>query len=678
MPRKPAKPGYDKELEQTQSERLSYSFRQLKEACRERSKYERYVKGDPPPKVTDRGPGRTDEKLLTEAQLEARALGKGWINVTVPLHGLTLAAIKPSLVSKAATWEDHEKPLPEGADPEAEQKLEIERGQNRIFRELAKQIDQHSDIKRQLRSSVEDATYGNGWLFTDFDTEHGIMRIRWANAERVMVDLEADSDPVGDLQQWRALCKSYPLDKAQYLLKNVWGKGENAWAKKDHQFEPVQHAKNDYTDQVEEMPTKFVNIVHVYVRANNPYTSEADLDVEPGKEEEPVGDDPVYKGRSECLIFEAVGPLEDEQSYKFIARYPNPLPVEFPLIPLMLLDDNKRFYKPAIYQQSHSMCVATNAAIRNYNTKLFQLTRMIMGYDPQRFTKKTFEKVFFGPDALNLVEFKGGDISRAFEALKMGEVPKELAEGIANDKALFDEVSQREIFEIEQRSHQPATNAALQDAQKQLRLDDMADRVERAYQEVMNAAVCGCRMLMTAEQVASWVGDEYMGWYDDNGVQKSKYWDETISDPRAVRMMVDMRIEPRSVRFVSPEQQIADLERYTTRVNEYASTVQKANEANPQLAAALADVFNAALEEYADLLRLPKRRRVQFDLKAVLTPPTPEPQQMPEQTTAAEMGPDGSISMEQTGPAPDAAEQFKQILAGRGMDVAPEAGDVGP
>lgn len=41
MPRKPAKPGYDKELEQTQSERLSYSFRQLKEACRERGKYER-------------------------------------------------------------------------------------------------------------------------------------------------------------------------------------------------------------------------------------------------------------------------------------------------------------------------------------------------------------------------------------------------------------------------------------------------------------------------------------------------------------------------------------------------------------------------------------------------------------------------------------------------------------
>lgn len=667
-----------KRLEQRQGERLARSWRKNRDTKLRGDKYARYIHGDPPPLKNDTG-GRGDgDKGLTEAQREMRALGKGWIVTTYPYHGQVRDAIIPSLVSKEGTWVEMEDDVPPGADEMVKADVDLSNGRNRIFRELAKLIDEASVIKQQLRACVDDTLqYGNGWLFIDFSNERKLARIRWVSAQRVMYDTEPDIDPFGDLQQWRAVAGAMPLSTAQHMLKNVWGEGKDAWAKKGHEFQPVEYIDNE-DGEAEETPTDFVRLVHVYVRGNNPYTDAADLDVEPGAETEKTGDDPVYKGRDECLVFEATGRMDGEDSYVLIARYPSPYPFDFPMIPLMLTDDNESFCKPPFYQRSHSLCLALNGAIRNYNTKMFALARTIVGYDPSKFTKATFTKTFFGPDALNLVEFNGGDMMRAFAAIPMGEVPKELQTGIAGNKALADEVSGLDVYELEQRSHQPATNAALQDSQKQLRLDEKADRVEAVYERAMNMALGLCMKVMTAEEVAAKIGDQWMGWYDDNGVRKSRYWNDEITDNRAIREMARIKIEPRSVRFVSPEQELTDLQMFMGKITEYAAQVQQANETNPQVASALAKVFNVALEEMAGKLRLSKRKSLRFDLNAIVTQPIQQ-QQVPEQSVSQTVGADGSQTIEASGPAGDPMAEPMEFLGNlrdRGLSVDPSAAQI--
>lgn len=661
------------ELAEAQGTRLAYSWKELTEVKKRGAKYERYIHGDPPPLVGDNA--RADSSKLTEAQREARALGKGWIVVTRPYHGETRAAIISSLVSKGATWVDVQRVAPDDADEAVKRDIDVENGFNRVCRELAKVIDKQSRTKQQLRSAVDDALqYSQGWLYIDFDAETTLARIRWTSTLRVMVDLEPDCDPFGDMQQWRALCSAWPIDKAEYMLREQWGKGEEAWVKKGHEFTP---AADDYETEDgtrEKMPTEYTRLVHVYVRGANPYTNVADLGVDADDVVEDAGDDPVYEGRDECLVFEATGQMDEPGGYILIARYPYPFPCDFPLEPLALTDDNSGFYKPPFYQMSHSLVLAANSALRNYATKTFQMTRMTIGYDPSKFNKDSFRKTFFGPDAANLVEFKGGDMTRAFQAMQMGEVPKDLKEAIGAFDGFVSEVSGQDVYEIEQRSHQPATNAALQDAQKQLRLDEMADRVEVAYERAMTKALMACCKLMTAEDVAKHIGDEFMGWYDDNGVRKAKYWpDEKLIDNEAIRTMVDLHIEPRSVRFASPQQELEDLQMYAGKVTEYAAQVQQANEVNPTVAAELARVFNATLDELATKLRLTRRNDLKFDLMKIATPPIPQGP-APMQSASTTVGADGSQTVEASAPAGtpmDGPLGFMKQLQGQGMTVDP-------
>lgn len=659
-------------IAEVQGFRLSLSWREVEDFKRKCKQYGRYIHGDEPPRYMDEG-RRTPENRLTEAQKEKRALGRGWIVATYPMHSLTLNALSPAAVSRYGTWVDQQKAVPENATDEESERILKFNGLQQIFRQLAMKIDKLSDTRQQLRAAFSDGMLGMGWLESGYDREHGIGCIKWANTFRVMVDIEPDSDPFGKLQRWNAIAGAMPIDEADYALKNEWNQGEgesdDVWTKKGHEFKPLSGKVERDDGTIEETPTRMCRLVWVYKCGDSPYLSGANLDAEKGEPVEVAGDDPVYKnGKDEVLIFEALGELTEKSQYVLVARFPWPFPA-MPFTPIWFTDDNSKFYKPAFYQASHAMCVAANGAIRDFVTKTFQLTRMIMLVRQGAFNKKQMEDALFGPDAMRIVEaLQNGAPEQLIQAAKMGDMPKELAEAIGLTSSLFDTASQRQVLENQQRSHQPATNAALMDAQKQLRIDEVADRVERCYQTAMEKALVACSATMSAEEVARHIGDEYMGWYTPDGEtgRVSRFWDDSIDDPRALRERVTIALQPRSVRFVSDTQKMLDLDKFAATAMNMWTQISAANQGNPQLAGAMAKFGNALMAEYADLLHLDHRESLKVDLNAAVSQPVVEPPEVSMTQSETPEGTDVTVK----GP-PDAAQRMMGAMANKGMDVEP-------
>ena len=664
-----------KGIESTQGARNAFSRKRLDEIILRGNAFREYIEGSPPPTVK---PGEEVESGgITESErAERKIMGRGWRKTSVPAHGVLRQVLLPSLVSRPPTWVNRarQKPAYEDLTPEQQEACELEKQRGKVYVELAKAIYAKSKVHQELLAAVDDAMqYGAGWLEVDFDVEHTMPRIRWQSTERVMVDMEADDDPFGKTQRWRAVCWTMSHEDAKYNAKNMWDAASHEFTPESYTFADDDDEPNDGSPSANKAPTEYVKLVRVYVAGNSPHIERAKLDADTDDQIEEVGKDDVYSGRNEVLIMEATGRWDDCDSYKLITRFDWPYPVDigdFPLEPVKITHCNRSFYPYSIYQPGHSLQIALNWAMRYYNTDAYRSARRLIGYMEGAFDKNTLEAALHGVDNLNAIPFKSqGDMERAIKPIDFGQPNPALEKTIAGNQVQYDKATGLDAFNLEARSHRTATDAAIQNEESQLRVGAMADRVEEAVTNAMRKALMCARALMTAEEVADVIGPELLKLEDrvdekGNVVKYSPVWDDRVADPKAIRREVDIHLEQRSLRFVSPEQELNDMDRLAMKQIEMLKVVGDINVQNPVLAEAFARANNAMIRAYADRLHLPNADEYLIDLRAALTPP------MPEQPAG---GPGGPVPQAQPPGQPPAGPVTQQLAgAVNELGLSPE------
>ena len=618
-----------KNLEVTQGQRLAYSRVMLDDIIKQGDAYREFIEGSAPDVAT---PGDEDD-LSPQEQAERKAMGRGWRKTSIPAHGVLRQVLLPSLVSRPPAWVNRgrRKPRYEDMTPQEQEACELEKRRGTVYSTLADVIYRTGQTQQQILASVDDAMqYTVGWLEVDFDKERKLPRIRWQAADRVLVDMESDADPFGKNHRWRAVCWTMSHEDAKKKAKTVWNKPR-------YEFSPEKRTMLEADDDgfgnptSQEAPTEYVRLVRVYVRGDSPFLDTANVGSDDQIED--VGKDDVYNGKNEILIMEAKGRWDDYGSYKLIARMDWPFPVDhddFPLEPVKITHSNYNFYPYSIYQPGHSLQIALNWAMRYFNTDAYHSSRRIIGYMQGAFDKKTLEAALFSPDNLNAIEFKSqGDMERALKPLDFGQPSPTLDKAIGGNQVQYDKATGLDAFNLEARSHRTATDAAIQNEESQLRVGAMADRVEEAITNAMRKALMCARKLMTAEEVAAHIGPELLKFktsLDEKGneVRISEIWDDTIDDTESIRAEVDIHIEPRSVRFVSPEQELNDMDRLAAVQDKLLLTIGKINESNPVLAESYARAYNAMMKAYVERMHIINGDEFLIDLRAAITPPIPQ------------------------------------------------------
>lgn len=619
----------DRKLEVTQGQRLAYSRVKLDEVIKQGEAYREFIEGSAPIVTSP----EDDENLTFQEAAERKAMGRGWRKTSIPAHGVLRQVLRPSLVSRPPKWinRGRKKPRYEDLTPAEQQACEDEKARGRIYAALADTIYSQNRTHSQLLAAVDDAMqFTVGWFEIDFDKERNLPRIRWQAAERVLVDMEADDDPFGATHRWRAVCWTMSHEDAKKKAKTDWNKP-------GHKFSPERRSLVDSRDDgfgnptAHEAPTEYVKLVRVYVRGDSPFLDTANTGAD-GKVED-VGKDDVYTGKNEVLIMEATGEWGDYDSYKLIARLDWPFPVDiddFPLVPVKITHSNRGFYPYSIYQPGHSLQVALNWAMRYMNTDAYHSSRRMIGYLEGAFDKKTLEAALFSADNLGAIPFRSqGDMERALKPIDFGQPNPVLDKIIGGNQVQYDKATGLDAFNLEARSHRTATDAAIQNEESQLRVGAMADMVEKAVVHAMRIALMCARKLMTAEEVAAWIGPELLRFrtaIDDKGndVRVSDLWDDTVSDTASIRREVDIDLEPRSVRFVSPEQELNDMDRLSGVQDKLLLTIGKINETNPVLAESYARAYNAMMKAYVERMHIPNGEDFLIDLHAAITPPIPQ------------------------------------------------------
>lgn len=657
------------ELEQSIGERICFARKRRDVVLRQGDVYKPYVDGTPPEALDNET--ETDHSSTKREEI---AMGSGWRMTSVPAHGMLRQVLLPSLVSRPPKFLNRGTQLPPNPDPQVLATAELKRRRGEIMAKLADVIYREYGVQLDVLAAVDDALpYTVGWLEVDFDRERKLPRIRWQSAKCVTVDCETEYDPFGRAHRWRAVHWTMAHEDAKILA--------DEWGAKGYEFHPITERVDDDNDiSAEGAPTPVVRLVRVYVKGDNPHLSHGNIAAGNGSAVEKTGEDEVYTGKNEILLLEETGGGKEHEEFKLVARRPWPFPVDtddFPLEPVRLTNCNDSFYPPSLYQSGHSLQVALNWAMRYYNTDCMNSSRRVVGYLEGALDKNKVQEVLYGTENLPAIGFKNqSDMERVLKIMNFGQPSPALRDSIAGNHSMYREVTGLTAFDAEARSHTTATDAAIRNEGAQLRMGAMAERVERAIVGAMRKALMCAQWLMTGSDVARWIGEEYMGFETvvdgTTEVLKSPYWPEDPTEDD-IRREVGIDIEPRSVRFVSPEQEVNDIERLVGKTLELARAVSDANQQNPTLAAAIARAGNEALRAFAERLHVPNPEAMIIDLTAALTPPMPEPQQAgmggaPSQPPAA--SPQDMVN----GPA---ASELAGLIPSLGLNPANVPGQLG-
>ncbi len=633
--------------------------------------YESFVFGEPP-EISDSGSGKksADEKKSA----------RGWSQVSLPLHGVLRQVLHPTLVSRPPTFVNRVRP---GAD-------DNERALGRLYEELAKVIYRESGVHQEIMAALDDAALKRcGWLMVDFDKDKRLPRVRWVNADQVLTDRENSHSPFTRDQRWWAEFRTVPISEAKEIAEKH--------GKKDHEFTPLTTdvddsdpvllddmqmlgADGEVLRRTNERPTEFVRLAYVYVKGANPYTGRAKNDAKPGATVSKTGEDAVYKGKDELLILECVGRQDQAESYKFIASKPWPFPTdagECPAEPLRITSDNRDFFPFSIYQPGHSLQVAANWALRYYNTDLFNSARRVVVYTNGKIDEKALNKALYGDDNLLAIKSSGGVVgNKFFEVQDFGQPNSALKEGLPMNLGQYRDATGLDALDMEARSNRTATDAAILNQGAQVRIGFMADQVELTIRNVMRKALQCARWNMTANDVARWVSEDLLSFYnvalterttetqvDFDGtelefpvdkptgeiIRVSRLWNDNVKDPGAIRDEIGISIEPRSVRFVDPNTQIEDLQLMIAKTAEFHKRMVDAQ--TPQEKMQIAKQSNVAMRMLGELLNLPHWQDLLLNLEEILAIPPAAEQGQAQASLMAAARPQGPVTPQATGAA---------------------------
>jgi hypothetical protein len=599
--------------------------------------------------------------------------GTNWDYKVICAHGVLRSTIVPSVISRPATFTSRAR---SGAN-----EVLFKRG--RVQVEIAKYIYREQGMHQQSAAVLDDSmTYGDGFAEIDFDPERNLPRHRWISAERVLLDCETDGSPFAFQQRWRGVQQVMPLFDAKAL-----------WP--DHEFKPVRSARDDSDEDAgDTLPSALVRIVRIYVKGDNPYRNDGKLAAKPGEtvespstseaDNDKAGDteyDP-YSGKDELLIFEQRGSAESGV-FELVARQDWPFPCDdFPIQSLRLTLDVTGPYSHSIYQPAHGLQEMQSWALAFYNTDLHRTAQRKFIYKKAAWNGVNIRDLLENPENLTAIGVDNDQClpSRGgLEKVDFGQPNPGLKEALSINANEYERVTALDELRAEGRSHRTATDAQIMNQAAQLRLGYFADQVEYFIRDCMKKALQCALYRMTAEQVADVVGPEMLEFApevdsDGSQVMVSEIWPDSLKDVEAIRRNVDIQVEPRSMRFVTAEQEVQDLAALHDRQMNFVGMCGKLGlQVQP---APLVKTHNAVIRRMAELLHVPNPEEILLDLDSVLlSPPEPELGSGPSTTETQQMNPDGTHRVSVTHKAGDVS-MSPQALSALSQSLAAVGGDV--
>lgn len=624
--------------------RISYAWEKREPKLVEGTAYEPYIRGEPPIAKPERGTDAWD-RAIQKIKEQEKSHGRNWRMTMVPVHGELRRLLLPALVGQNGTWENPAPPTPPNTelDEQMQEALRLRWARTRLYERLAQVIQNEYKIHEQIQVATDESMqFGLSWFKTYRHEQKDLIGFKWISSKRVLFDAETENDPFGEQQRWKSVGYMVPLEDAK-LLAAEWGNKNYEFKAASNEISHDEPAHMAYSAR--ELPTKFVKLLIVHVSGNSPHLANAKMDAEPGAQQEKVGQDDVYDGKDHRILMEVTGKWTEPDRYEIIGRN-DPEHItdigDSPFTPMSLDIDSSEFWGKPVYQAGHSLAIAVNWALRFYNTDQWLSAKRAIGVLEGALDPSEEKKLLNDPGNLNLIHFRSRqDMDAAIKDIRFGEPNPKLLEGVGVNQSQYGMITGKDTFDGEGKSHETATRAALSSERSQLVVGAMSARIEKAVVAAMRKALMACRQHLDAEQVAKWVGDEYMMWEqagvdeDGNVLRRSPLWNDEDNTPESIRLEVDIQLRPRSLRFVSTEQRLNDMDRFSAKTLEWFGKIIEANQVNPDMAPEVARIANVFLREYGDLLNLTRAEEMQTDLRVFASPP-PAQQQAEQQAAAAQ------------------------------------------
>lgn len=596
--------------------------------------------------------------------------GEGWNITSASPHALLRSTIVSSLIARDALWISEHR---EGSS-------DTVKGLSRIMQALARKIWTEFNVRHEMACALSDALpCGDGFAEVDFDNDRKLPRIRWVDFNRVLLDAETDGSPMAYRQRWRGVQWQMPLSEAKLKWPDHKFTPTNSVWDDDAGHDEASTEENDATEVSAPMPSQMVRLLGIYLKGDSPDLEGGDIGAGDGEKVEPKAKEDVSEeaertntdnpsnGSNTYIVCEVVGDLEKDGELRIIAEESWECPDdhdEFPLKSLRLTLDTSGPYAHSLYQPGHAVAVMLDWLVTFYFTDTHKAASRAFFFDRIKVDETTLREALLNPSNLRLVGVDGPDKMPShgvIEELKFDSTKQSIKEAIGLASETHKALANIDQVRQEARSHRTATDAAIQNENAQLYLGFFAEQVERFAHRLMRTALMCARYHMSAQQVAAWVGDELMGWTDENKTV-SKYWSNRAEfrDIAVIRREVDVTVMPRSMRFAPVEQEVNDLNTLFNQQIAFAKVLQGFNfEVRPEV---LIKPANALFRRTADLLQISNADEIMIDFNGVLPPPPeapPAPPNLggPSRTVRTEAGPDGTLSREVTDVAPELPPQ---------------------
>lgn len=581
------------------------------------------------------------EKLVYGEMSEGATDGAGYVMTNVPLFVKYNEALSSAIFYKNPKLQVRKR---EGQGQVAAVRAEIER------RKLEYYVNE-TDLMDNIKLCFAEArTKGTAFVECHFDKQRGYTTARWSPFEQTLVDADTDHSPrVADLM-WMGRERTYSLAAAKekfpgHRWHDVFGAPD---VDEPSRFSVTTEGMNRLGG-ASATDNKRVKVLQVYMRGTD--TADAkdapqlavpattDEDGEPEEKPEKPEAEALYKGGGQLAYYE----ICSDGLYLIAVQKADYVCDDFPIVPLRITTDPRQFYAFSMFEPFFDLARQAESMLRIANTQARKHARTVMILDEAVFTDEEVAQVNRGPDFLAL---RKKDVMRAANSMQkmdFGEPKTFVQDSARMNMEIFRDLSSMDALTLGsagggQGVERSATGSMLLDKRAQRLAQKFADEFEAFVARVLRTISQIDRSLMTREQVQKIVGDDIQ--------ITDEIW-PNVWDEKDIIGEYDIIIESGSMRYVSEEQKVADMNALVDRWVQFIAQVpDMAQKIGPAATALLAHRFFRAVQRQAQLMGVPNPEEFLVSADELLTALNLVPQQAPEA-----MPPEAAVN-----PAPPSAD----------------------
>lgn len=542
------------------------------------------------------------EKLVYGEMSSGGTDGAGYVLTNVPLFVKYNEALSSSIFYKNPKLQVRKR---EGQGELAAIRAEVER---RKLEYYVRETDLMDNIKLCF---AETRCKGTGFVECHFDHVRGYTTARWSPFAQTLVDSDTDHSPrVADLM-WMGRERTYSLAAAQkkfpgYKWSDVYGAPDNA---EPERFR-VRSEGMDKLGGGDSSDHKRVRVLQVYMRGTDsadakdapqlavPSDKDADGEKDAAADKPAKTDAALYKGGNQVAYYE----ICTDGLYLIRVESADYVCDDFPLIPLRITVDPRQFYAYSMFVPFYDLARQAEAMLRIANTQSRKHARTVMLLDEAVFTPEEVAQVNNGPDFLAL---RKKDVMRAANAMQKmdyGEPKQFVHDSARMNMEIFRDLSSMDALTLGspgggQGVERSATGSMLLDKRAQRLAQKFADEFEAFVARVFRTISQLDRSLMTREQVQKIIGEDI--------ALTEEIWPNEWPEQDIIGEY-DIIIESASMRYVSEEQKVADMNALVDRWVQFIAQIpDMAQKIGPPATALLVQRFFAAIQRQAQLMGVP-------------------------------------------------------------------------